>query len=238
MHEESMGPYGSALLAYFEGDTDAELIIRRDDGLEGKLPVSFFFRTPAEFRPVDAAAMDNVRGHVLDVGAGTGLHSLAMQERGMRVTAIDIDPRAVAVMQRRGVKDARCADIFQFRESGYDTILLLDHGIGLAETITGLDRFLALARTLIAPGGQIVLDSLDVQVSDDPRHVAYLEANVRAGRYRGEIRIQTEFRGQKGPYCGWLQVDPQTLAKHAATAGWKCEIILQEKSGDYLAKLS
>jgi hypothetical protein len=115
---------------------------------------------------------------------------------------------------------------------------MLGHGIGMTETIVGLGRFLRHARGLLAPGGQLLLDSLDVRATQDPAHLAYHEALRRAGRYVGEIRMQFEFRGVAGPFCGWLQVDGETLAAQARTAGWTCEVVVQDARGDYLARLA
>jgi len=80
MDPKAMEPYGAALSAYFEGDANAEVIVRRDDGEESKLPISYFFRQPSAFTPIENAAIDYCTGHVLDVGAGTGVHTLALQE--------------------------------------------------------------------------------------------------------------------------------------------------------------
>jgi SAM-dependent methyltransferase len=237
MEPGAMTPQGLALKAYFEGDRGVQLTVRRDDGVEYALPVSHFFRAPADFTPLEASALERCRGRVLDIGAGSGLHSLALQERGLAVTALEISPEAVAVMIRRGVRDARCADIFQFTEGPFDSLLMLGHGIGITEDLTGLERYLELARRLLAPGGRLLLDSTDVRRSDDPRHLAYQEANRQAGRYAGEIRMQLEFAGQRGPYCGWLHVDPETLAERAARAGWSCEVVLEEPAWGYLACL-
>jgi hypothetical protein len=81
------------------------------------------------------------------------------------------------------------------------------------------------------------LDSLDVRVTDDPSNLAYQRANQQAGRYIGEIRMQFEYQGHKGPYCGWLHIDSVTLKEHAANAGWKCEVITEDENGNYLAQL-
>ncbi|MHC4405894.1 MAG: hypothetical protein ACYTG0_40135, partial [Planctomycetota bacterium] len=105
------------------------------------------------------------------------------------------------------------------------------------ETIAGLDRFLAHAHGLVSENGQILLDSGDVRLTDDPRHLAYHEANRQAGRYVGEIRLQLGFQGTKGPPCGWLHVDPETLKERAELADWRSEVVLQEESGQYLARL-
>ncbi|MBI4720610.1 MAG: hypothetical protein HY770_05220 [Chitinivibrionia bacterium] len=108
----------------------------------------------------------------------------------------------------------------------------------MVETIEGLKRFLARAHSLLAVNGQLLVDSLDVRVTGDSKNLAYHEANREAGRYIGEIRMQFEFQGRKGPYCGWLQVDAETLREHSESAGWRCEIAHQEMNGDYLARLT
>ncbi len=236
MNPDAMTPHGLALKAFFKGDTDAELVGRRDDGV-GALPVSHFFRTPAEFTPIENTALAACRGRVLDVGAGTGLHSLVLQEKGLEVTAIDVSPHAVEIMQARGVKNAHSADIFTFQDGPFDTLLLLGHGIGMVETIAGLSRFLECAPSLLKAGGQILLDSLDVRLTDVPEHQAYHEANRLAGRYVGEIRMQFSFGDLTGPFCGWLHVDPETLQVHAEKADWRCEALAEEENGDYLARL-
>jgi SAM-dependent methyltransferase len=238
MDPAAMDPFGDALLAYHEGDTSGELVLGRDDGQEGRLPVSYFFRGPSEFTPVENAAIERCRGHLLDVGGGTGLHSLVLQEKGYRVTAIDVSPRAVEVMIKRGVRDVHVADLFTCRMSPFDTLLMMGHGIGMVETLAGLDRFLGHARGLIRAEGQVLLSSLDVRVTQEPLNLAYHEANRRARRYPGEIRLHNEFRGTKGPRYGWLHVDPDTLQEHAEASAWTCEVITTEKSGDYLARLA
>ena len=238
MTANAMGPHGAALLAYFRGDTQAELVIRRDDGLEDRLPVSHFFRQPEQFFPIEVTALDRCRGHVLDIGAGTGLHSLVLQSRGHAVTAIDVNSLAVTIMQERGVQDTRRADIFEFESGPFDTLLMLGHGIGMVEDLAGLDRFLIHARTLAPGDGQVLVHSHDVRKTTDPRHLTYHDATRRAGRYIGEIRMQFAVAGETGPLCGWLHVDPETLERHATQGQWACEILMEEESGDYLARLA
>jgi hypothetical protein len=84
----------------------------------------------------------------------------------------------------------------------------------------------------------VLLNSLDVRVADNPTQWAYHEANRKAGRYVGENRVQFNFQGKSGPNCCWLYVDPDTLKERAEAASWRCDVILEEEDGNYLAKLT
>lgn len=237
MDPGAMAPFGEALKSYCNGNLRAGVVVRRDDGVAAPLPISHFFREPSSFSRIECEALKQCRGHVLDAGAGAGLHTLELQRRGEVVTALDICPDAVEVMARRGVKEAVQSDIFTFVARKFDTLLLLGHGIGMMESIAGLDRFLAHADELLSPGGQILLDSMDPAVTTDAGNLAYHAANRRAGRYIGEVRMCFEFEGKAGPYCGWLHVDPGTLRDRAAEAGWSSTAIIQESNGEFLARI-
>jgi len=238
MDPRAMDPYGQALLAYLNGDTLASFVVRRDDGHADDLPVSVFFDGPDDFSEIDRMALSLCTGRVLDIGAGAGRHSLVLQERGVEVLAIDVCSQAIEVMRRRGVRECRCADLFEMEAEQFDTLLLMMHGVGMVEDLAGLDRFLDHAHSLVGPDGQILCHSLDVRFNDSPRHVAYREAIVSAGRYVGEIQMQFEYGGLVGPLFGWLHVDPETYRDHAAERGWAVEVVLQEDDGDYLARLT
>ena len=93
MNPLAMVPFGKSLRAYFEGDTAAELIIHRNDGRESPVPVGVFFRDPSAFSAIETAAIASCSGRVLDVGAGTGMHSLALTQEGLTVTAMDLNER-------------------------------------------------------------------------------------------------------------------------------------------------
>jgi len=232
-----MKPYGSALLAYFSGHTAAELIIRRDDGVEALIPAKHYFRGTNEFTPIETAALSQCRGHILDVGAGAGIHTLTLQSMGQEVTALDICTEAVNIMGKRGIRNVHLSDIYAYSGERFDTLLVLGHGIGMTGNLQGLDKFLTHARHLLHSHGQVLLDSLDVAQNHDPENISYHETNRRAGRYIGEVRMQIEYQGVKGPFESWLHVDARTLTVHASLTGWKCEILLEEENGEYLARL-
>jgi SAM-dependent methyltransferase len=237
MHPDAMKPFGLALLDYFRGDESATLTVIRDDGSIEPMPASGFFRNAQEFE-VERVALEMARGRVLDAGAGTGIHSKYLQEKGFSVCAIDILPQAVQIMQQQKVKDIRQIDIMSLRDEKFDTILMLGHGIGVVEDVPGLDRFLGNAGNILKPGGQILLTSLDVRVTNDPKNLAYQKHNYESGRYFGEIRMQFRYGDIVGPVFSWLHVDAQTLQEHGQRFGLRTEVILTQHDGNYLAKLT
>jgi SAM-dependent methyltransferase len=238
MDVDAMRPFGKALRACLEGDDMAELLVRRDDGSESALPIKHFFRSEAEFCEIERIAVERCRGRVLDVGAGAGAVTRVLEERGLAVTALDICPEALEVARRRGVREAVRADVLAYEGGPFDTVLMLGHGIGMVETLAGLDRFLVHAPSLLGEGGQILVDSLDARVTDDPADLRYHEFSRRLGRYVGEVRMQFRFRDDTGPFCGWLHADAETLAAHARATGWRMAVLVEGRRGEYLAELT
>jgi SAM-dependent methyltransferase len=231
-------PCGLALWDYFNGRRDAVLSFRRDDGEVREIPVEAFFRASTAYE-VDQRALEMCRGRVLDVGAGTGLHSLVLQSDGLEVCAIDVLPEACEIMRRRGVEDVQCADFRSFTPSRrFDTILILGRGLYMVETLAGLDRFLDDLHEHLMPRGQALLSSLDVRCAASPADLRYQERLRSAGRYFGELRMQFEYQNQAGPMFPVLYVDPETLGAHASEGGWSCEIVCREGDGNYLGRLT
>lgn len=235
--QKPMKPYGRALTDYFNGDLSVKIKIHRDDGENFEVPVSMFFKEPEDFSIIENKAIELCFGKVLDIGAGTGSHSLELQRKGFDVTSIDISPEAVEIMIKRGVKNAQCYDIYKYNDKKFNTLLMLSHGIGIVEDIAGLIEFLNHAYTLTEDNGILVVDSLDVRCTDNPAHLAYHERNKRMGRYFGEIHMQFEYKGIKGVQFSWLHIDPDTLEQELTKTRWFSEIIHKEVSGDYLVKL-
>jgi SAM-dependent methyltransferase len=230
-------PHEAAMMSYHRGNHDA-IIVVYDDFERDEVPVSYFFRRPDDFPAVELTALDLSRGRVLDVGAGSGCHSLALQGRGFDVTAIEILPGLAEILRDRGVSDVQQASWMDVDAGQFDTVLMLMNGIGLAETLDGLRRFFDDVRRLIRRGGQILADSTDVRVRMDPEAGRTGALERPDGRYVGELHFQLEFEGQKGPPFAQLYVDAITLQREAAAAGWSCEIVQEpDVYGNYLARL-
>ena len=224
--------------AYHRGQRDAVIVVY-DDFERDEVPVSYFFRGPDQFPPLEQLALECCRGRVLDAGAGSGCHSLALQARGFQVTAIEILPALVDILRARGVRDVRMATWMDLDAEPFDTVLMMMNGLGLAETLPGLRRFLKDARRLVRPDGQVLADSTDVRVRMDPEAARTGVLERADGRYIGELHFQLEFEGRKGPTFGQLYVDAVTLDGYARSEGWSCDILREpDEYGHYLARLS
>ena len=233
----AMAPYGKALLDWFCGERMPGTVnVLRDDGWATTMAVGTFFRN-AEALAVEKAALSLCKGRVLDSGAGTGIHSLFLQRSGYEVCAIDMLPEALQIMRESGVLDARLADIFSFGKERFDTIIMMGHGIGVVEDLTGLGAFLEHAKDLVTPDGQVLLTSTDILTWTVPAGVSYIKKNIDEGKYGGEIRMRFEYKGTEGPFFSWLHVDPGTLQSQAIGHGWDSQVLKKDTEGNYLASI-
>lgn len=209
------------------------MTVRNDFGQTEEIHASFFFRTEEAFEEWESIALCQCGPRVLDVGAGVGAHALVLQARGHAVTALELIPEAVRIMRARGLEDAREGSLFDVpSSSAYDTVTLLMNGSMIAETLSGLDRLLGAAATVLGPGGALILDSTDLR--DDPCS----EGAGGDGRYIGELHYQLSVGEHVGEIFPQLFVDPDTLDDRARLAGWDMEVIWRGSGGRYLALLS
>ena len=153
--------------------------------------------------------------------------------------AVDVSAGAVQVMAERGVRTVARHDLFAPlppTELPYDTILLLMNGLGLAGTLEGLDKFLAHARTLLAPGGQILATSSDVRYLYEDEDGALLHQPQRPVLRRSGI-LASATRGQTGEPFPWLFVDAALLNDAAETAGYSADFLGEDENDQYLVRL-
>ena len=164
---QKMNPFSSAILDFYEGNESATFIIKRDDGFSQEVPLSVFF-ADNEIPPLEGSALDACRGRVLDIGAAAGRHSLQLLQSGLDVTSLDILPEVEVVLRDRGITNVVISDIFDFSGDSFDTLLMLMNGIGMVGTLDRLDCFLRHAHKITPQSGQLICDSIDVSVTDDP----------------------------------------------------------------------
>lgn len=230
-------PMGAAIADYHNRRQADKLRVFSSQFDEDEIPVKDLFRTAKLMPLLERTALQLASGRILDVGAGSGCHALALQEQGKEVCAIDISPLSVEVMKQRGVNDVRLINLFdeQFTET-FDTLLMLMNGSGIIGRLENMPAFFQKMKQLLRPGGCILMDSSDLKYlfeEEDGSFVIDLAAD-----YYGEIDFEMQYKEVKGDAFDWLYVDFQTLSLYAAECGFNTELIKEGKHYDYLVKLS
>ena len=105
-------PMGAAIADYFNHRKADKLRVFSSQFEEDEIPMNQLFRPYDEMPELEQIALQIAEGNILDVGAGSGCHALALQEMGKEVCAIDISPLSVEVMEKRGVKNVRQINLF------------------------------------------------------------------------------------------------------------------------------
>lgn len=230
-------PMGAAISDYFNNNKADKLRVFSSQFDEDEIPVQELFRSLRQMPLLERTAIGLATGKILDVGAGSGCHTLALQEAGKEVCAIDISPLSVDVMKQRGVKDARLINLFddRFAET-FDTILMLMNGSGIIGRLENLPAFFRKMKQLLRPGGCILMDSSDLRYLFEDEDGSFV-INL-ADDYYGEIDFQMQYKDVKGDPFDWLYIDFQTLSLYAADNGFQAELVKEGKHYDYLARLT
>ena len=205
-------PMGTAIADYYKQGKAAKLRVFSSQFEEDEIPVAQLFRSYEQMPPLEQKALQLAQGKILDCGAGSGCHALALQAMGKEVQAIDISPLSVETMRLRGVKQAYQVNLFDENYvEQFDTILLLMNGSGIIGKLANMSAFFNKMKQLLTP-----------DLADD---------------YYGEIDFQMQYKQIKGEPFDWLYIDFQTLSLYAAQNGFTAELIQEGEHYDYLARL-
>ncbi len=229
-------PMGAAILDFQKQGKAARLRVLSSMFEEDEMPVNHLFRSIPEMPVLEQKALQLAKGRVLDIGAGSGCHTLALQEKGFTVKAIDISPLSCEAMKLRGVKDAECINLFDDHlGTGFDTILLSDERNGIAGKIEHLPALFQRLKALLNPGGQILIDSSDLKYIYENEDGSF-DINLN-GAYYGEVDYQMIYKDVKGDRFDWLYVDFPLLKSIAETCGLHGELVAEGEHYDYLARI-
>ena len=226
---------GAAILDYQTKGKAGKLSILSSMFEEDEMPVKHLFRNLEEMPMLEQKALSLAKGKVLDVGAGAGCHALALQAQSIAVKAIDISPLSCEAMELRGVMDAECINLFdEHLETGFDTILLLMNGTGIAGNIENLPALFNRLKALLNKGGQILIDSSDIKYIYENEDGSF-DINLNTAYY-GEVDYQMVYKDVKGDSFDWLYVDFPLLKSIAESCGLHGELIAEGEHYDYLAR--
>ena len=227
---------GSAIYDYHKSGKASVLVVHSSMFEDDEIPVETLFRSFDEMPLLEKLALKAASGRILDVGAGSGCHSLALAHMGKEVVAIDISPLSVEVMKERGV-DARTINLYDedFKEK-FDTVLMLMNGTGIIGNFDNMPAFFSRMRQILNPGGSIIIDSSDLRYLFEEEDGSLMID--LADDYYGLLDYQMEYDGVLGEPFDWLYVDFNTLAYYAEENGFNIELLAEGEHYDYLARLT
>ena len=241
--------FGKAILDYQTNNNPEDIITETSISEADEMSVAYLFRDFKEMPKLEQKALQLSKGKVLDVGCGAGSHALYLQnEKKLEVTAIDISTNAIEACKLRGLKNAKVLNVLDLdtdtstalsmtnQNDKYDTILLLMNGTGIFGKLDQISTYLKKLKSLLKEGGQILIDSSDIiYMFDQDEDGAY---EVPATGYYGELTFSIQYKGETEETFDWLYLDYNTLQNACYANGLKCELIIEGKHFDYLARLT
>lgn len=229
-------PFGQAVLDFYTHKKAAVLNVLCDDFDDDEIPVPYLFRKYTDMPPIEKIALNHCKGSVLDVGAGTGCHSLWLQKKGILVTAMEQSLLCAEVMLKLGVEHVVHHNFYLPYAQKFDTLLLLMNGAGIAGTLDNFPLFLRRLKELLNKNGQVLIDSSDlIFLFEDEEGVANIPLN---GNYYGELIYKFQYENTVSEPFPWLFIDEDLFREYASQAGFNFEVLKRGENHDYLARLS
>lgn len=229
---EKVDAFGRGLMGCLKGDESGFLIERDDGHTDDHDHPSHYFKDYSDFGEFERQSLEEVRGRILDVGCGAGRHCLYLEEKGYEVVGIDISLLAVEVCRKRGV--SRCLVgsglTLPFRDSTFDTILLMGNTFGLGGTMGKTREMLRDFHRVTVRGGIIVATSRVPEETDNPAHLRYHQRNRELGRPIGQVTIRYKYKDSMGEWFDYLMVNPDQMRKLGEETGWSLEKVFKEDS--------
>jgi SAM-dependent methyltransferase len=227
--------FGNALLDYHNGNYTDDLITSTNISDEDELPLPYLFRSYKDMPKLEQKALQLAKGKVLDVGCGSGLHSLYLQNQGLKVKAIDISKGAIEVCKQRGIINTELVSVLNESEK-FDTILLLMNGTGIFQELSQVSRYLTHLKSLLSDKGQILIDSSDIKyMYEDDDGGIWMDSNAH---YYGELDYFLSYKGEKELPMKWLYLDFETLTMACQALNLNCKLVLEGDHHDYLARIT
>lgn len=212
--------FAQALWQYYEKGR-ARLDIEREDGVRYREDLSWYFTPFREFPRHEKQALYFARGRVLDIGCGAGRHSIALQRRGLEVTAIDVSPRLVELARERGVKNVQVAGACGRLDFGrFDTVLLFGNNLGICGDLPEFRKMLRELHRITSPRGRVLATTRTLDASN-PKDLDYMERNLERGRALGQVRLRLILGRTHGPWFDLLLFSPTDLLREAVSANWR-----------------
>jgi SAM-dependent methyltransferase len=233
----SPDPFGRALRDHHHGERE-EPLIQRDGEETLEHPIEQFYF--GEYTGQWADWFDtHLEGPLLDMGAGVGKHALYFQEQ-FETVAIEVSDDLVAVMEERGVENARKADMFSLRDrferDRFASALAFGTQVGLAGSMDGLRSFLSDLAYVTDPGATAAIDCYNPERDETSELLGYRPDPTPGLASRV---MEFEYEDAVGDILLFRLFSPDRLREAAVATEWEVtDVRYGDSSYHYVAALS
>lgn len=227
--------FGASLLAYWNGQLEAQHTIERDDGYKEEIAVDYLFKTYQEWTLEEIHSLKHIPSNstVLDVGCGVGRMATYLQNKGHTVVGLDSCSTAISIAKSRGLKFTFLGNVCTLKKAplfdSFDVILMMGNNFGLCGDIPQTEKLLTRLNSFLSTDGLLIFSCRDPLVTDNPLHLAYHKRNRERGLPPGLIRLRIIYRYLVDDWWDLLFVDPSTAEKFLENSGFKKIALYQEK---------
>jgi SAM-dependent methyltransferase len=153
-------------------------------------------------RALAQAGVRRSGARILEIGAGTGNHTVACARLGHHVVGVEIDPRMIALaQQKRQTLDPDLAERIRYFQGrvedlpveGFEVALALFNVVDYIGTLAELQSFLAAVARRLQPGAPFLFDTWNgVAALLDPPREKDSVVETRTHRIRVRVASRTE----------------------------------------------
>lgn len=234
MEDRLNDPMGQAIIDYAQSKNEENIIVSSDLCDDDFIPVSYLFREFDTMPVIEQLALERCTGKILDIGAAAGMHAQFLTDKGLDVDVIDISKNSIDHLNNSGL-NAKQINFFDYKVKGYDTLLFLMNGIGIAKNLDNLKSTLLHAKGMLSENGKILCDSADIKyLYEDNDGATWIDLNTT---YYGNFKFQMKYKEHETEWFEWLYVDFEKLKEIAEEVGLMATLI-HEEDEQYLAELT
>lgn len=177
--------------------------------------ISVYMDKFKDWAKIEKEILRKIKGKVLDLGAGTGRHSIYLQNKGCEVHSIELSPKALEVMRRVGIKNIYLLDWMKidkkFKDKKFDFVLMMFNNFGMLGNEKNIKKILKKVEKVTERNGKFVISNVDPTKFDSPDVCKF--------------PAQMKYRGKLGKEFQMILVSPKYLERILKDSNWKIKKI-------------